>query len=280
MNSISDHTRRAIIGCFTRDNKWAGSLGDADFLSRLYDLKKMPSKDARFDNAYRDIWQNRTYKDNWIDDWVFTDERFNLLTSPDDEFLKFLAETVHPQIRPDENAAAGLVEKFNQLLKSDGWEIFRKSDASDGNIYGARLIGSAIDKIEKPEEWKRVDKLIQDMRFILRTAVAPGDYHNIVLISQDTLESLAQAAIISQNPDLSTESLIETDAEASLKLLLENELKAEANKETLNYARAALKLALSLKGTNSFDRKTAALGVEALASLSNIVSVICEKDKI
>lgn len=277
MNSISDNTRRAIIGCFTPDNKWAGTMADADFLNRLYDLKKMPSKDARFDNAYRDIWQNRTYKDNWVDDWVFSDERFNLLIVPDDEFLRFLAETVHPQVRPDEKAAADLVEKFNRLLKADGWEIYRKADTADGSIYGARLIGSPIDAVEKPAEWKKVDKHIQEMRFILRTAVAPGDYHNIVLISQDTLESLAQAAIISQNPEIDGEALIETDAEAGLKLLLEQELKGEPNKETLNYARAALRLALSLKTTNTFDRKTAALGVEALASLSNIISVICEK---
>ena len=273
MNTIPEITRRSIIGCFSREVPWSGTLGDADFLNRLYDLKKMPSKDTRLENAYRDIWQHRTYKDDWVDDWVFTDERFNLLTVPDDIFLRFLTETVHHQVRPEEKATEELVAKFNEFLKADGWELFRKDDP-DGHVFQAKTIGSIIDVSGKSAAWQKVDRFIQEMRFILRTAVAEGDYHNVALISIDALEAIAQAA--HDQPD-SAESLIEADAETSVKLLIEGELKGEANKDALTLARAALKLSLSLKEANNFDRRSAALGVEALASLANIVSILCDK---
>lgn len=250
-------------------------MEDAEFLSRLYDLKKMPSKDNRFADAHKDIWQNRTYKDNWVDDWVFTDERFNLLTAPDDEFLKFLCETVHPQVRPDEKAAEELIAKFNTCLKADGWELFRKNDASGGRILGARIIGSPIDAVGNPR-WEKVNRHIQEMRLILRTAVAQGDYQNIVLISLDTFDSLAEAAYdADQNPTINGKSPSDMDAATKIKSLLEKELKGERNKETLSYARAALKLALSLQNTSHFDRRTAAICVEATASLVNLVSILC-----
>gem|GEM_PF-4451989 len=31
---------------------------------------------------------------DWKDDWVFYDRRFNFLYAPDDQFLRFLCETV------------------------------------------------------------------------------------------------------------------------------------------------------------------------------------------
>ncbi len=272
MNTITEITRQGIIGCYSPESKWSGSLGDADFLTRLFDLKKMPSKDNRFDNAYRDIWQHRTYKDDWVDDWIFSDERFNLLLAPDDVFLKFLCETVHPKVRKDEKDAEVLVAKYNAWLKKDGWELFRKVDASDGHIFGARVIGSPMD-LDKPDGWKKVDTLIQEMRFILRTAVAEGDYHNIVLISLDTMEAIAHAAD-GQNPVVGEDAPIETNAEERIRYILEEELKGDANKEALNYAKAALKLARSLQRSNNFDKPSAAMLVEATQSLENVVEIL------
>lgn len=277
MNTVTEITRRAIIGCFSRDNKWTGILEDAEFLSRLYDLKKMPSKDNRFADAYKDVWQNRTYKDNWVDDWVFTDERFNLLSAPDDVFLKFLCETVNPQVRPDEKAAEELIAKFNAALKADGWELFRKQDAAGGPILGARMLGSTIYASGDPRR-EKVSRHIQEMRFILRTAVAEGDYHNIVLISLDTFDALAEAAFdAGEDMTINGKPLSEMDAATRIKALLEQELKGDTNKETLAYARAALKLALSLQKTSNFDHRTAAVCVEATASLVNLISVLTSK---
>ena len=40
----------------------------------------MKSLDSRFDNAAGDIWQHRINNPNdWPDNWIYYDERFNLL---------------------------------------------------------------------------------------------------------------------------------------------------------------------------------------------------------
>ena len=51
-NEISEVTRRAIIDRFRVIGiSWCGRFGDDDFLARLYDLTKLPSRDHRYRNA-------------------------------------------------------------------------------------------------------------------------------------------------------------------------------------------------------------------------------------
>lgn len=110
-NSITEVTRRAIIDYLTVGRHWSGALPEDDFLGRLYDLKRMPSTDYRreFNTAAKDIWKHRVVNSDWPDDWVFTDARFDLLFGPDEAFLKFLAETVNPIVRPDTKDALAMV---------------------------------------------------------------------------------------------------------------------------------------------------------------------------
>lgn len=100
-NKLSEVTRRAIIDHLNITNiSWAGRYEDGEFLSRLYDLSKLPSTDHRHKDAAGDIWQHTVNNPgDWSRDWVFYDGRFNLLHASDSEFLRFLCETVHPIVR-------------------------------------------------------------------------------------------------------------------------------------------------------------------------------------
>lgn len=71
----------------------------------------MPSADYRreYNNASLDICKLRVMNSDWSDDWAFTDRRFDLLNGPDEPFLKFLCETVHPAVRPDTEDASAMV---------------------------------------------------------------------------------------------------------------------------------------------------------------------------
>ena len=101
-NEISEVTRRAIIDFLSASNPdWAGRLAEDEFLGRLYALATMPSTNHRYRNAADDIQHHRINWIDWENDWVFYDSRFNLLHASDDEFLRFLCETVHPVVRPD-----------------------------------------------------------------------------------------------------------------------------------------------------------------------------------
>lgn len=101
---ITEVTRRAVLNYLTLSGiAWAGRLGEPEFLGRLYDLSSMHSTDSRFKDASGDIWQHRVNNpSDWEDDWVFFDSRFDLLHAADDEYLRFLCETIHPVVRADE----------------------------------------------------------------------------------------------------------------------------------------------------------------------------------
>lgn len=119
---------------------WYGSLDEVEFLSRLYDLETLPSFDSRFDNAAGDIWQHCINNDDWQMNWIFSDERFQLIEGQADVFLRFLCEMVHPVIRPDKDEALKLVSHFNNQLIPSGWEIFEEELIAGRPRFFYRLI--------------------------------------------------------------------------------------------------------------------------------------------
>jgi hypothetical protein len=102
---LSKRTKRAIIARFKSDNVvWYGSLSPPEFLDGLYDLNTLPSTDSRFENASGDIWQHTVRNDDWSLDWLYSDDRFNLLTGSDAAFLGFLERCLDPSVRSAEEA--------------------------------------------------------------------------------------------------------------------------------------------------------------------------------
>ena len=84
-NRITNITRRNIFDFIQAEGIWwSGRMTETDFLSRLFDLERMESLDSRFKNAAGDIWQHRVNNPNdWDDNWIFGDSRFNLLHCDD-----------------------------------------------------------------------------------------------------------------------------------------------------------------------------------------------------
>jgi len=133
------HVRMNIIdGLSLEGVAWAGRLDEPEFLSRLYPLEKLPSHDARYSNAARDIWQHRVNNNDWEPDWVFTDSRFDLMEGSPAVFLRFLCETVHPVVRPNIEDALKIVSHVNEQLRAAGWEIFEETLLAGRSCYGFR----------------------------------------------------------------------------------------------------------------------------------------------
>lgn len=142
-NSVSEITRRNILDALAaNDVEWFGRLSDTEFLSRLYDLNSMPTTDHRpqYSNAYWDIKQHRETNWDWPVEWVFTDQRFNLLRGPDEAFLRFLCEMAHPIVQPDSGRVESLIDLFNKYLMHDGWEIASYSDLSGKPLFAPRRL--------------------------------------------------------------------------------------------------------------------------------------------
>jgi AbiJ N-terminal domain 3/Abortive infection C-terminus len=150
-NKISEITRRNILDFIQVEGYlWAGRLEEADFLSRVYDLGKMKSFDNRFENAAGDIWQHRVNNPNdWPDNWIFNDERFDLKRCDDSLFLNFLCEMIHPLVRPNSAEVNKMLQIYNDNLKSDNFEIVEKTRISDKPIFVGRLKITGKDSIQK-----------------------------------------------------------------------------------------------------------------------------------
>ncbi|NDV15528.1 hypothetical protein GO009_05760 [Muricauda sp. TY007] len=151
MNKISTITRRNIFDFIQVEGFWwSGRLEEADFLSRMFDLDSMPSYDSRFQNAAGDIWQHRVNNPNdWEDNWIFYDDRFNLLNCDDSIFLDFLCEMIHPLVRGESSEVNKMLQIFNDNLKEDNFELVEKTRISNKPIFIGRLKITGKDSIEK-----------------------------------------------------------------------------------------------------------------------------------
>lgn len=142
-SSLPKLVRQNIADGLRLENvKWHGELNDVEFLSRLYELENIPSTDSRYKDAAGDIWQHRYNNDDWEDDWIFSDSRFNLFDGSAEAFLRFLCEAVHPVVRPQREEAIKLVEHFNDQLHGAGWELYQEQQIAGRPRFSYRLISS------------------------------------------------------------------------------------------------------------------------------------------
>ena len=150
-NKITEITRRNIFDFIQVEGFWwAGRLEETFFLSRIFDLENLESCDDRFPNAAGDIWQHRVNNPNdWDDNWIFGDSRFNLLGCDDSLFLNFLCEMIHPLVRFDSSHVNKLLQIFNDNLNEDNFEIIEKTKISGKPIFVGRLKITGKESIQK-----------------------------------------------------------------------------------------------------------------------------------
>lgn len=275
-NEISEVTRRAIVDFLvTSSVDWAGRLPEDDFLARLYDLTAMHSNDPRMRNAAGDIHQHRINWRDWEDDWVFHDSRFNLLRAPDNQFLRFLSETVHPVVRPDPDEARQLAAAYSEELAADGWSFEEIKEISGRPVFAPRKVGQRAKVFEEPTGWQKVDRQLQEVRLRLDTAESEEQYQAVGLLCREVLISAAQEVYESERhspPDGVAPS--GTDAKRMLEAFVASELEGSANEAARRHAKAALHLALALQHKRTADFRMAALCAEATSSVVNILAVL------
>ena len=275
-NEISEVIRRAIIDFLATSRvNWAGRLPEDDFLARLYDLTAMRSTDHRISNAAGDIHQHRINWQDWEDDWVFYDSRFNLLRAPDDEFLRFLCETVHPVVRSDPDEARELAAAYNRELAVDGWSLIEERQISERPVFAPQRIGQRAQVFEEPTGWQKVDRQLQEVRLRLDTAESEEQYQAVGLLCREVLISAAQEVYESdRHSSQDGVAPSETDAKRMLEAFFASELEGGANEEARAHAKAALRLALALQHKRTADFRLAALCAEATSSVVNILAVL------
>ena len=135
---ITDITRRNLFDeLATGGIRWNGRLDELEFLRPLFpDLDDLPSKDPRFQTMVADVTKHCIEDPgDWDRDWVFSDERLDLLACADEKFLKFLSDMVHPRVRSDRREAAKLITIINRHLAPDGWQLGEVGQISGRPVY-------------------------------------------------------------------------------------------------------------------------------------------------
>ena len=121
-----------------------GRLDEIAFLKRLYPLDEMESYDSRFSNAEDDIWQHTVNNEDYEINWIFQDERFELLNGDDSIFLNFISEIFHPSVRNEREPWEVFLKKFNVLLGYDGYELYETKKISGRSVYSWRSINDNL----------------------------------------------------------------------------------------------------------------------------------------
>ncbi len=167
-NIIDLSSRRNILDAFlVAKLAWYGNLDQVNFLGRLFDLSKINSNDPRYKTADEDIHKHTIMNDDWPDEWVFTDSRFNLLHVQDQIFLDFLCLTIHPTVRDNPEQIVTLLEIYNNNLAKFGFEIIEGGQIAGKPIYTVHKISKNIAPIKAKSE--------KESRLAL--VVGCSDYH-------------------------------------------------------------------------------------------------------
>ena len=136
---ISEISKRDIIdvlteGLYNREFFYFGRLSETKFQNRIVNLNELSSNDSRFNNMAEDIWQHTENNDDWDIDWVFYDERLNLLHN-DNLFTNFIIQVFHPIVRDDRCDWKKYLIKINDILIYDQLQLIANDEYSGRLIY-------------------------------------------------------------------------------------------------------------------------------------------------
>ena len=272
-NAIREGTRRDIVDMLVlRDVPFHGRLDYMDFLKRVLPLDEMPSEDHRFNSATGDIATHMGFGD-----WDYSHlllERLNLASGPDDEFLRFLEEVVHPLVVTDETEAVDLVIAINGSLKRDGFHLVETDQISGKPTYGARRV-SSVRAAPKPTQWEKVDRQVEKMRELLTRAASEEEFQAVGHLGREAMISLAQAVIdpveaIGEDGQLPSS----TDAARLLEAYISKTLSGRGNEALRKAVRGVVQATSAVVHDRNATPKDAALVAELVSSSVHLVHIL------
>ena len=126
MIKLSKKLKNDILNVIiTQDNSFGDlSSGDGilDFLSKIWDLRIMPSTDSRYNDAFGDIYQHMVNNDDWDYEYLFI-TRLEILEN-DDIFQRFLQTILNPEIRKTEDSIMKFYLLINPYLEKENYGLF------------------------------------------------------------------------------------------------------------------------------------------------------------
>jgi hypothetical protein len=141
--AISQKTKKNVLDWLIAERvDWAGRLGEEHFIDRVVNLDEIPSTDDRYETARQDLWQHRENNNDWDNEWVYSYGPIGLRDGDDKVLIGFLAEMLHPIVRPDSVEARRIAAELNDILRPDRVELFEASSLGTRPVWAARTIAS------------------------------------------------------------------------------------------------------------------------------------------
>jgi hypothetical protein len=201
-NKISKGSRLRIADEMSKAKIWYHGLqAEPDFLSRLFDLKSLKSRDSRYNNAYDDIYQHMVNNSDWDNNWVYTDPRTNLLYADDSFYLEFLSTTLLDVVRLDQQETDRLLDIYNRNLAEDGFEIIQTIDSFGNQIYNGqvKILGQAELASKNAEIKKYLDSdYVRNKIHIMNDAVI-SDTDLAIGTAKELLETMCKSILKQKN---------------------------------------------------------------------------------
>lgn len=96
--------------------------GILTFLSKIWNLKEMPSSDSRYKNAFEDAQQHIVNNSDWTFEYLFL-ERLNLIDDDEKYFISFIETVVNPTVRKNRDEITLYVSKINSIISATGYKL-------------------------------------------------------------------------------------------------------------------------------------------------------------
>jgi ABC-type lipoprotein export system ATPase subunit len=126
MIKLSKKLKNDILNLIITQGNSFGDLSSGDgilyFLSKIWDLRIMPSTDGRYNDAYGDIYQHMVNNDDWDYEYLFI-TRLEILEN-DDVFQRFLQMVINPDIRKTEDSIMKFYLLINPYLEKENYGLF------------------------------------------------------------------------------------------------------------------------------------------------------------
>ena len=197
-----------------------------------------------------------------------------LARGPDDEFLRFVEEVVHPLVVPDETEALSLVGDINRHLGRDGFHLVETDRISGKTVYGAKPVGF-VREAPEPTLWEKVDRQVAGMREQLTRAASEEEYQAVGHRGREVMISLAQAVI---KP---TEAIGEdgerpskTDAARLLDAYIGKTLPGRGNEALRGAVRKVVNATNAVQHDRNATSKDAALIAELVSASVHLVHIL------
>ncbi|TKH04407.1 hypothetical protein FC678_24660, partial [Peribacillus simplex] len=144
--SISEVTRRNIMDELYAKGNIEGRHELTDFLNRIWNLENMPSTNRRFKNASVEIWQHMINNDDWDNRYLY-ETYLELLLAPDQLFIHFLEQVVHPIVR--HQSQKEFIELINHHLVNDNFQFYQTEVISGFPLFKINEIQAGVKGIVK-----------------------------------------------------------------------------------------------------------------------------------